>query len=498
MRILIVDDEADSAESLGSTLELYEFKVDLAPTAAVAEQMCLENEYGLVFLDLGLPDRDGLELLPMFRTRCPDADIFILTGNTSLDAAVRAVNDGASLYLLKPINPSAVVTIVKRANDDRERRQQIKFQSLVLDNVQESVAAVDLDGNVIYWNHGAEALYGWSQAEMMGQPIRLMFPPGQHDQADLSRDLPGDGTPRVQETQRTCKDGHVVEVEERTHTLRDPAGKHIGYLALSRDIAERKTAERKIENALQLEHQNAVRLQQALLPKELPQHRPGLEIGRRYAPAWSEADVGGDFYDVLPLSGGRTAVVLGDVSGKGLDAGILMGRIRHVLNAYADEDDRPRHVLERTNRHLVSKMPEERFVTLFFATYDPTNQCLRYASAGHEPAILRRSDGSIELLNDTGPMVGVDVSLGFGCELTHFRPGDLLLIYTDGASEAGGPNHFLGTEGLVELIRKFAHLPVERLLDELQDAIVAQYSGHAQDDLALLCLRAEVWTGDDA
>jgi PAS domain S-box-containing protein len=485
MRILIIDDEPDSAESLLLNLEHVGYQVDWAPDAATASGLCRTHDYGVLFLDLHLPDRSGLDLLPDLQKLCPEGEIVVLTGDPSLQNAARAVNDGANFYLPKPIDVARVLPLVRRAEEDRRQRLQLNFQGLVLENVRDAVVALDLEKRVTYWNHGAEDLYGWSAPEMLGQPIDRLLGAGE----DIIEGVPADGSARVRQANRLRRDGSLAPVEERVHTLRDPVGRTVGYLTLARDVTERNEVERERERLRRREHTIAVTFQQALMP-EIPSQRPGLVIGQDYAPAWKDADVGGDFYDVLSLPGGRTALLVGDVSGKGLSAAVLMALISHVINAYADVDERPNEVLERTNRHLAPRIPEERFVTLFYATYDPAEHRLTYASAGHEPGIICRADGSIHLLGSTGPMLGVDPKMEFGCDEVELHAGDVLLIYTDGASEAGAPFNCLGTDRLVDLFKERCHLPVQQIIEEIREAAIAWSGGHLLDDLAMLCVRA--------
>ncbi|HET6386631.1 MAG TPA: SpoIIE family protein phosphatase [Armatimonadota bacterium] len=487
MRILIVDDDPDAAESLADNLEIERYQVDVAGTGAAARRLCDENPYNIIFLDLTLPDCSGLDLLPDIQKLLPDADVLVFSANTSLDVAVQAVNQGAVQYLLKGagVDVPSVLRMVQRLGRQQEQRHQVEFQSLMLDNVRESVIATDLDGRITYWNHGAQNLYGWSREEMTGESIERLFADGD----ELVEDSPAEEGPRVVETVRRRKDGAFVEVEERLHWIRAKMGERIGWLRLSLDITERKESLRRLQEFANRERNIAVEFQKALLP-EVPASRPGLEIARFYAPAWHDADVGGDFYAVFSVAANSTAMLLGDVSGKGLSAGVLMSHIRHVINAYAFEDERPREVLLRTNSHLAPIIPEERFVTVFYATFNPLTQVLSYASAGHEPAILRRADGSVELLEATGPMIGLDQTLEFFGKETPFKTGDLLLIYTDGASEAGGYEGFLGTDGLTEMVQNMAHLSVDTILNQIHDAVLNRCGGHLKDDLAMLCLRA--------
>ncbi|MFD3513041.1 SpoIIE family protein phosphatase [Streptomyces sp. NPDC058657] len=201
---------------------------------------------------------------------------------------------------------------------------------------------------------------------------------------------------------------------------------------LARELAARAAI--AIDNARL--HQNvrtaAETLQRSLLPPAPPQ-RPGLRITSLYQPAQAANEVGGDWYDVIPLDGDKTALVIGDVMGNGIDAAATMGQLCTAARAYAALDLPPDRILGHLDRLTLGL--EHYIATCLYATYDPgTGQC-RIANAGHLPPVLSRPGHQPELLDlPTGAPLGVG-GVDFATTTVPLRPGDQLLLYTDGLVE---------------------------------------------------------------
>jgi PAS domain S-box-containing protein len=176
-------------------------------------------------------------------------------------------------------------------------------------------------------------------------------------------------------------------------------------------------------------------LQRSLLPGPLPPLH-GLDVAYRYQPAQSSAQVGGDWYDVMPLEGGRTALVVGDVMGHGIDAAAAMGRLRTATQAYADLALHPAEILHRLDRTAAAL--ETHIATCVYAVYDPYRHACRMANAGHMPPVLVPRGGAPRLLPlPSGAPLGVGRVGGVRYTTTEIRlaPGDRLLLYTDGLVE---------------------------------------------------------------
>ncbi|RKN43093.1 GAF domain-containing protein [Streptomyces hoynatensis] len=232
--------------------------------------------------------------------------------------------------------------------------------------------------------------------------------------------------------------------------------------------------------------QFARRLQTGLLPRTLPQV-PGLEVAARYLPATRGMEIGGDFYDVIRLSGNEAGAAIGDVQGHNIKAAALMGQVRTAVHAGAGTA--PGAVLARTNRLLIDLDPGL-FTSCVYAHIDLGNRCATLASAGHPPPLLRHPDGRVTVLRiPPGPLLGVVPEAGYPEIDVQLAPGTVLLMYTDGLIERpGGDLDEAAGEVAAYLTRE---TDSGGPLEDLADALIRRYTGAEEvrrDDVALLLL----------
>jgi serine phosphatase RsbU (regulator of sigma subunit) len=201
--------------------------------------------------------------------------------------------------------------------------------------------------------------------------------------------------------------------------------------------------------------------------------------------------VGGDFYDVLPTKDGRVIVTLGDVAGKGSPAALLMALLLAVLRTLVDEALEPTELMERLNTQICRHSPASRFITLFFAIYEPSSGRLTYVNAGQTPPLVRRRDGTYELLAATGVALGMfDQSTYESVDLL-LDPGDTLVMYSDGITEAEDPNGDPFEEsGLEQVVSTYAPYSAA----EIGTAVLKAVEIHAKasrfgDDLTILIFK---------
>ena len=238
----------------------------------------------------------------------------------------------------------------------------------------------------------------------------------------------------------------------------------------------------------QREHAIASALQDALRPR-LPERVPGLDLKDFYRPALAEANVGGDFYDVFPLDKGLFALVMGDVSGKGLAAAAQVATVRNMLRYSLYQHPVVAQAVTDLNQIVSGQELLSGFVTLFVGVYDTTTHEFTYASCGHEPGLVRRADGvAVVELPPTGPVLGASAQAVFDQGSLSLRPGDAFVLYTDGLSEAGRSRRdFWGVDGLTAQLR--AEPQAESAAD-LAAHVIAGAVAHAQgvlhDDVCLL------------
>jgi phosphoserine phosphatase RsbU/P len=235
------------------------------------------------------------------------------------------------------------------------------------------------------------------------------------------------------------------------------------------------------------ELQIAREIQQSLFPPVLPRVE-GFELA---AISRSCYEVGGDYYDVIRLDGGRLALVIADVSGKGTPASIMMASVHASLEAMAGSGP-PAELLRRLNRFLFERTQTSRYVTLFYGELDPQRRALVYVNAGHVPPYLVHADGREQRLRSGGPVVGLLDEAAFEAGEVRLAPGDLLTIVTDGVTEAMAPTGAeFGDGRVLSVLRaargRSAQDPVDALV-----AAVGAWTGAAgcSDDLTVLTLRA--------
>src|SRR3954469_7019331 len=199
-------------------------------------------------------------------------------------------------------------------------------------------------------------------------------------------------------------------------------------------LVREQEAEAATRQRFEQELEVARLIQQHFLPKELPD-LPGWHVAAYYRPA---REVGGDFYDVIPLSDGRVGFVVGDVTDKGVPAALVMSATRSVLRASAQRLIEPGLVLERVNEHLCPDMPEKMFVTCLYGVLDPSTGHLRFANAGHDLPYVKTADGIVEL-RARGMPLGLMPGMLYEEKEAILAPGESVLLHSDGIVEAHDP-----------------------------------------------------------
>jgi phosphoserine phosphatase RsbU/P len=228
-------------------------------------------------------------------------------------------------------------------------------------------------------------------------------------------------------------------------------------------------------------------IQQAMLPSGL-YSAAGVETVGLSRPANT---VGGDFYDILPLEDGRLVVTVGDVAGKGSPAALLMALLLAMLRTLVDEKLEPADLITRLNVQVCRHAPPSRFITLFYAVYQPLTGALTYVSAGHMPPLLLRADGSCERLSDGGIALGMFDRSTYTTGQAVLQPEDVMAVYSDGITEAENPAGRPFDEIGLESALKSSH---RRSLSEVGAAVVRAVERHTDDtrfadDLTILLLR---------
>jgi sigma-B regulation protein RsbU (phosphoserine phosphatase) len=238
---------------------------------------------------------------------------------------------------------------------------------------------------------------------------------------------------------------------------------------------------------MQEEVRLASQIQTELLPKESPK-LPGYEIAGRAIPAQT---VGGDYFDFVPIDDDRLAICLGDVSGKGLPASLLMASLQATLRAHTLSDISPKQCLERSNRLLFRSTSPEKFATVFYGILDMRRHVLSYSNAGHDhPFVLRNGSDPLRLGEGGIPLAMMDNFVYDQGEIV-LNPGDVVVIYSDGITEAMNAMDEQFTEQRVaQFLPANQHEPPETLIDNLTRA-VKDHTGNTpqSDDMTVVAIR---------
>ncbi|MDP9293419.1 MAG: SpoIIE family protein phosphatase [Actinomycetota bacterium] len=250
-------------------------------------------------------------------------------------------------------------------------------------------------------------------------------------------------------------------------------------------LVRQQQAEARTRQRFEQELEVAKLIQQNFLPKQLPE-LAGWQVAAFYRPA---REVGGDFYDVIPLSEGRIGFVIGDVTDKGVPAALVMAATRSVLRASAQRLVDPGEVLERVNEHLCPDMPQKMFVTCLYGVLDPESGHFRFANAGHDLPYVKTADGSVEL-RARGMPLGLMPGMLYEEKEMVLQPGDSLLLHSDGVVEAHDPQGDMF--GFPRLKQAVADYPGG---GELIDRVLADLHAHTglgaeqEDDITMVTLQ---------
>ncbi|MFE5873277.1 SpoIIE family protein phosphatase [Streptomyces roseifaciens] len=269
--------------------------------------------------------------------------------------------------------------------------------------------------------------------------------------------------------------------------------KQPGVLVFAADVTDQIEAAERLRASERRQREAAVTLQRSLLPQELEQP-DDLRVAATYQPGGKDTAVGGDWYDVITLGAGRTALVIGDVMGRGVRAAAVMGQLRTAVRAYARLDLPPHEVLQLLDG-LASEIDATQIATCIYAVHDPNEGRLVYASAGHLPILVRDPDGTVRRAAEpTGPPLGTGGWMHTSGTIP-LGPGSSAVLYTDGLVERRTEDI---DEGVAALERAFAgatgspQVMCDRLIRAL--GVTADHD----DDVAVLVLQHPARTGHDA
>ena len=537
--VVLIEDSREYAKAVKSMLDHPQGEGEYTVTHFMKLSDALEYVPGsgacCLLLDLNLPDATGVEAVQALQAVAASVPIVVLTGLDDDQLALDAMHAGAQDYLVKGRADVDLITrsiryAMERARSERHRAELAREQSaradaeamagtiMRLERLTEAALAnlslADLLDELL--GHVCDLLDTDAAAILMldeeRQVLEVKAARGLEGVAEARFTVPvGSGfAGRIVAERRSIVIDDVASTEVLSPIMRQRVTSLLGVPLLADDRiigvmhvgttgAHQFSAEdtvvlqlaadragRAIERArrFQHEHETAVTLQRSLLPDRLPDI-PGLALAARYLPGAAGTEVGGDWYDVIPLADGRVGIAMGDVVGRGIPAASLMGQLRNGLRAYAIEGHTPAAALERLDR-MVQSLNPGRMATLLYMVLDPDGRNAVFANAGHLPPLVVDADGRSRLLEGARSVpLGVLPYASFEETGARLDPGSTLVLYTDGLVEERG----ISIEIRLDDLQRVATPPFqgpnelcERLLHELLP------DGPGVDDVAVLAL----------
>jgi len=248
----------------------------------------------------------------------------------------------------------------------------------------------------------------------------------------------------------------------------------------------------RLASALRAQFEQVARVQQSLLPRRLPEI-PGLRVATSYL---TSDEAGGDYFDFLRLPGGRWGILIADVSGHGAAAATVMAMLHAILHGYQGPEFGPASLLRYANQRLLEANIDHTFVTAFFGAYDPATGSMAYARSGHHPPRLKvGATGRTRALEGEGSApLGIFEDYQIGEETTRFEPGDTLVLYTDGVTEAFSPDRrMFGVEGLDAALERCSGEP-DCAIEAVHHALYEHTGARTRDDDQALVVLQRVGT----
>ena len=411
------------------------------------------------------------------------------SGPLEVAVTVSAVRDGYG-------RPTALRWLVRDNSGGLEAETE-RYRQLVEEVDDYAIFLMDTGGHVLNWNSGAARILGYAAAEIRGRHFEILFPSEARHQEKPRRELEkAEAEGRAEDVGwHVRKDGSRFWANGVTTAMRDKAGHLRWYAKVMRDDTARKQEEERLAEVYQREHRIAETLQRALLPELKVDAFPGLAVATQYEAAWAEAQIGGDFFDAFSLDGGRVALIVGDVSGKGLAAAAHTAEAKYLVRAALRETFSPARALARMNvmvydRHRLSAEEASSFVTLCVLVVQPETGETVVSTAGAEPPLLLCADGTVEPIAVCGPLLGLARDADYAAVTLTLFPGDTIIVATDGLTEARRGSDFLDYEGLMRLVEQArGQATLTEMGRAIMDGAQAFSGGALADDACLLLAR---------
>jgi serine phosphatase RsbU (regulator of sigma subunit)/DNA-binding NarL/FixJ family response regulator len=529
IRLVTADDLPLMRSGLRSFLTAYEefSLVGEASNGEEAIQLCELLKPDIVLMDLKMPVMDGVTATRLIRQRWPKIKVLAMISFRDTELAQAALQAGAAAHALKDITADELAETIRRLHQKRrtavaKTSPQIE-QTELLEQLAQAMDIASTDRTRLsgLLRSHLPGFFPGCQIELRIFPNQsLLCYPADHldflpdaawrwlqSRAETLTFSPGEPVPWGG---RLAVDGQLL----LTPLISSSSGRSLGGLCILQhgtdtDLWERLTFVKNLAGhvsqaidkgryaepapqrpRMDQELANAGKIQTGILPEKPPQLR-GWEIASRLEPALQTS---GDFYDFIPLANNHWGFLIADVSDKGMGAALFMALSSTLFRTYATQyATLPVFALSQVNERILSDTRSEMFVTAFYAVLEPETGRMRYVNAGHNPPYLISSQKGkpFDRLRATGMALGVMDDAVWQQKVVRFFPGDVLLLYTDGVTEAqNNAGNFYGEKRLQEVLRSLGSRPANEILESILSDLKEFLGGSSQqDDVTLVVLR---------
>ncbi len=375
------------------------------------------------------------------------------------------------------------VAVFTDVTERRKAIERIELLSRAVEQTADTVVITDEDGVITYVNPAFELTTGYRREEAVGSTPRILKS-GMHD-PDFYKQLWAtilDGNPYRGTLRNRKKDGTLYWAEQTITPITGDGRTITHFVSVLKDMTESRAQQEQ-----QIQMRIAREVQQRFYGHTVSV--PGLDIGTAVYPA---EQTGGDYIDLIPGPNDSLCVAIGDVSGHGFGAALVMALMRAYVRSFCAQRMGVAKILRAMNRMLLTDLEENRYVTLLLVHIDPADGLVSYASAGHVPGFILNRAGEVEaVLESTGIPLGLLEHRRFGTKLTPLQPGQVMVLATDGVTEAGEPEQF-GSQRLLACVRDHRRESAQQIAHGVYRAVRAFAAEQPQqDDIALIIVKAE-------
>jgi len=530
IRVIIADDQAIVRSGLAAFLLAYD-DLELVGQASDGEEaveLCELVHPDVVLMDVKMPHMDGITATNLIHQRWPDIHILVLTSFKEKKMIEGALQAGASGYLLKNIGAGELAEAILKVSEGHSTVAREATQALVQGENLETLAKElrhakpdpaglaqllarhlpeifpDCQISVFLFPDQHLFTYPESAVDPVPEPAwawlhrtpeAQSFSPG--EEYPWGGAQPSDSglvlIPVISARDNRTLGGIAVVLRKNLEDLSDlltTVETLAGHIAAVFDRSRPPEISSPAQEKVSQELATAGKIQTSILPDGAPKLH-GWDLGARLEPA---RETSGDFYDFIPLSHGKLGIVIADVSDKGIGAALFMALTSTLIRTYATQyPTLPAFAFSNVNRRILSDTRGSMFVTAFYGVLEPDTGRLRYVNAGHNPPyLISRSRGKpVDQLRGTGMALGVEEDATWNQKIVKFAPGDMLLLYTDGMTEARDTQgRYFGEQRIFDI----AHAKMGRSASEIQDALIKEvdhFTGGAprHDDITLMVIR---------